>query len=188
MFSFLLQPSISQIYTNLSIPTLPKHINTSEYWLCHLPLQNSESIHSWPPCLCTLTTVPLLIFKSKQTRDWANKQTNKQVLASSLTIYSHQYLLQLLNLFHCLRFHPSMLLLFFTYNHIPHLFTLSLSTLMFFVSVLPRSSTLLSKNYQRFPSSTLSYTRESSSFICLHFLYRWQLLPVTQQCQTPLYQ
>lgn len=52
-----------------------------------------------------------------------------------------------------------------------------------FASVFPRSSTLLSKNYQRPPTPTLSYTKESSSFVCFHFLYGWQLLPFRQLCQ-----
>lgn len=101
---FLHQSSAPQIYTNLSIFTLLKHIIASWNWPLprHLPLQNSRRHHSWLTSLSMHYCLVLLLTSNKQTL-----ASPFMIYWSPITIYSHQYLPQLLNLFHYLGSYPS---------------------------------------------------------------------------------
>lgn len=68
MVSFLLYPSISQIYAHLSILIPPKHntfLSLTFFPVSYLSETLDSIIHGWPAFLCALTSAPLLTSKLK---------------------------------------------------------------------------------------------------------------------------
>lgn len=176
MFSFLLQSSVSQIYINHSILTLPKCTGLTSALVAYISKTLDNNVHRWPSCLCTLLRVPLCSSQYLTNIFWDsphNLLISSHNVVSSLSPSTPKSL------------PPSRILSL--ENSLVKIFTRILTCLPVIHSILiniPQTLHTVIQNSQRLLLPSLSYMIGSFNYFCLQFLYGWQFPPVRWLHQT----